>query len=353
MNQANSRGALISQKEANGANTTEVTIEDVARVAGVSVSTVSRILNDKPDVAVSTRQRVKQVMEELGYSPHAIAQRLGGRRSRSIALLFPLEDRIDRGEVATFIVRTAFAAERENYLFNLVAAPPTEARLLSLYRSAQVEGVILMEVHEQDWRVNLLRQQGYPFVMIGRCADNAELSFIDLDFEAAVVLAVDHLVELGHQRIALFSSGQLLRQGYGPSVRSFDGYLRAREKHQIDLLNFEVETISDVMSALAQSHASAVILGVQSFLIPEVLSAIWQHGYRIPDDLSIVCLQADEIAKNLILPMTSISFDIQAAAEGAARMLIDMLEGRLEHPKQVVLPPELVVRKSATTFSRR
>jgi DNA-binding LacI/PurR family transcriptional regulator len=327
-------------------NLTDITIEDVARQAGVSVSTVSRILNDKPDVAQSTRQRVKQVMEELGYAPHALAQRLAANRSRSIALLFPLSARIDRGEVATFIVRTALAAEKENYMFSLVAAPTTEHRLLSLYRSAQVEGVILMEVHLQDWRVELLKKQQYPFVMIGRCEDNSGLSLIDLDFEEAVVLAVDHLVELNHRRIAVFNSGMLRQEGYGPAVRSFYGMERALEKHSIDLLLFETETLPEAVSALIESNVTAAIFAVSTLPMTEVLRPVIQQGYRVPEDLSIVCLQGDEVAKNLIHPMTSVSFDINAAADQAAKMLIDQLEGRSSEVEQLVLSPQLIIRES-------
>lgn len=327
-------------------NQMDVTIEDVARKAGVSVSTVSRILNDKPDVAQSTRQRVKQVMEELGYAPHALAQRLAANRSRSIALLFPLSDRIDRGEVASFIVRTALTAERENYLFSLVAAPTTEHRLLSLYRSAQVEGVILMEVHLQDWRVELLKKQQYPFVMIGRCEDNTGLDFIDLDFEEAVFLAVDHLVGLNHKRIGIFNSGTLREEGYGPAVHAFYGMERALEKHTVDIFLFETETLSEAVSSLIEANVTAAIFAVYTLPMTDVLRPVIQQGYRIPEDLSIVCVQGDEVAKNLIHPMTSVSFDINAAADRAAKMLIDQLEGRSSEVEQIVLSPQLTIRES-------
>ena len=334
------------EQEVNNGNSAEVTIGDVAHLAGVSVSTVSRVLNNRPDVAQGTRQRVKQVIEETGFSPHAMAQRLGGRRSRSIALVFPLTDRIDRGEVSTFIVQTSFAAERESYLFSLVAAPTTEQRLLNLYRSSQVEGVILMEIHMHDWRVELLRQYGYPFVMIGRCADNTGLRYVDFDFEEAVVVAADHLLELGHQRIAFLNSGKLRQEGYGPAVRAFLGYKHVREKHRVGLLDVEVETIPEIVSALQEANVSAVILGVHSVAIPELMRALWLAGYRIPEDLSIVGLQADEIAKNLICPMTSVTFDIIDAANRASKMLIDWLEGRSTEIEQVVLPPQLIIRES-------
>jgi DNA-binding LacI/PurR family transcriptional regulator len=337
----------IAPNEAGKGGAADLTIDDIARLAGVSVSTVSRILNDKPDVALGTRQRVKQVMDDLGYSPHTLAQRLAVRRSRSIALVFPLGDTAGRAEVAKFIVKAAFAAEAENYLFSLVAAPTTESRLLSLYRSAQVEGVILMEVHMDDWRVELLRKYDYPFVMIGRCADNTELSFIDFDFEAAIVVAVDHFVELGHRRIGFFNSGALRKDGYGPAVRTFYGYERAREKHPIELLPFEMESTQEAVSAVFESKMSAVVLGTHSELsLPEFLRVVQQRGYRVPEDLSIVCLQADDIAKNLIRPMTSITFDIDTAADWAAKALINQLEGRSADVEQVILPPQLIVRES-------
>src|SRR5258706_4602502 len=240
----------ITANEIVKSNAADLTIDDIARLAGVSVSTVSRILNDKPDVAISTRQRVKQVMDDLGYSPHTLAQSLAVRRSRSIALVYPLADMSGRAEVATFISKAAFASEAENYLFSLVASPTTESRLLNLYRSAQVEGVILMEIHMEDWRVEVLKKFGYPFVMIGRCADNNGLSFIDLDFESALVMAVEHLAQLGHQRIGFFNSGKLRQNGYGPAVRAALGYERASEIYTVEPQYFEMENTQEAVAAI-------------------------------------------------------------------------------------------------------
>ncbi len=341
-----SKRAIASNEESK-IGPADLTIDDIARLAGVSVSTVSRILNDKPDVAVSTRQRVKQVMDDLGYSPHALAQRLAVRRSRSIALVYPLADMEGRADVAVFIAKASFAAEAENYLFSLMAAPLAESRLLSLYRSAQVEGVILMEIHMDDWRVELLKKFGYPFVMIGRCADNTGLSFIDFDYEAAIVMAVDHLLQLGHQRIGFFNSGQLHQDGYGPAVRAALGYEQAREAYPVTLQRFEMENTQEAVAAVLESGVSAVILGNQSGLsIPEFLRAVQHRGSRIPEDLSVICLQDDAIAQNMLRPLTSIIFDINTAADWAAKTLIDHLEGRSNDVEQVILPPQLIIRES-------
>src|SRR5688500_3788199 len=159
----------------------ELTISDVAKAAGVSVSTVSRILNGKLDVAEATRVRVQKIIEELGYMPHAQAQRLRAGRTRNIAFIFPLREygNLPYNPLQTaFIVGAAEAAGEKEYYFSLHTRPLTKRSLLSLYQSAQVDGLVLMQIHTNDWRVDLLRQRGYPFVMIGHTNDNTGLSYI-------------------------------------------------------------------------------------------------------------------------------------------------------------------------------
>src|SRR5581483_3796167 len=206
---------------------TTYTIADVARAAGVSVSTVSRILNGKQDVAEATRERVQQVIAELGYSPHAQAQGLRAGRTRNIALLFPLKypGTLPYNSLETdFIIGAAAAAADRNYFFSLVTTQVTKDSLIGLYRSAQIDGLVLMHIHTQDWRVDLLRHKNYPFVMIGHCADNTGLNFIDLDFEAVVQTAFDHVIELGHQRIGFLALPAEMRlRGFGPAVRAWEG----------------------------------------------------------------------------------------------------------------------------------
>src|SRR5690349_16677897 len=161
-----------------------VTIGDVAKAAGVSVPTVSRILNNKEYVADETRDRVNEAIRQLEYVPHIQAQRLRGGASRTLALHYPVEaPHLLSGVVETpYITGIAAAAGEQGYFLNFLVSQLTPDAILSMYRSNQIDGMILMQVCLDDWRVNLLRENGYPFVMIGRCADLDNLSFIDLDF---------------------------------------------------------------------------------------------------------------------------------------------------------------------------
>lgn len=337
------------------ADTGEVTIFDVALAAGVSIATVSRILNDKPDVSAATRQRVQQVIEQLGYTPHAQARRLAARRSRTIALHFPLE-RVPSMLELDFIVGAAAASGDENIFFNFITNPITEQSLLGLYRGAQVDGIILMEIHTRDWRVELLRAHGYPFAMIGHCADNTGLSFVDLDFEQSVVAIFDYLAGLGHRDIGFLGLPlEMCRQGYGPAVRCLAGYEQARQKYGLAPIyqeaSIEVKAMFEATLRLLEEWPQlTAVAAVQGSPTVGVIRALRQAGRAVPDDVSVVGITAAKIAEIITPPLTVVNFPAYTMGYQAAKILISQLSGAPAENDQVLLPPELVVRKSTAAF---
>lgn len=208
------------------------TISDIAKAAGVSLATVSRILNNKPDVSEATRKRVLQIIEEKGYAPQTQWQQIASGKSRVISMLYPRDFATFNSFALQFIVGATEACEEHNYYLNLVIKSLTESSLLGLYRSGQTDGTILMEVRTVDWRAELLRHHQLPFVAIGHCEDNTGVSYVDLDFEALVTNAVDHLFNLGHRNIGYISIlPDPQRKRYGPTVRAADGYHQACNKY--------------------------------------------------------------------------------------------------------------------------
>src|SRR5215204_2272646 len=148
-----------------------VTIADVAKAAGVSVPTVSRILNNKEYVAEETRQRVHEAIRTLGYTPHANARRLRGAATMTLALHHPIESPRQLSSVieTSYFTGAAEAAIEKDYFINFLVSQLTPEMLLNMYRSNQIDGIILLQICVDDWRVNLLRENNYPFVKIGRC----------------------------------------------------------------------------------------------------------------------------------------------------------------------------------------
>src|SRR5258708_10619737 len=160
------------------------TLEEVAKEAGVSMKTVSRVVNNERSVATDTRSHVLRVIADMGYVPHLPAQRLASGRTRSIALHFPLSDPglISNEVELDFITGIAFGAAEKDYFFSLMTSELTHAGLLKLCLGAQSDGLVLMQIALDDWRGDLLPQKDYPLLLICRTANTHRLRFLDLDF---------------------------------------------------------------------------------------------------------------------------------------------------------------------------
>ena len=332
-----------------------VTIFDIAEAAGVSVSTVSRILNDKPDVSEKTRQQVLQIIEDLDYSPHAQARRLASGSSQTIALLDPVNtkgERIIDQLHLDFMIGGADAAGAQNYFFNVQTTNINRRTLLDVYRQVQVDGVILMEIFQQDWRVDLLRENGLPFLMIGRCADCSELSYVELDIEAAVQMAVRHLVELGHRQVGLITFPEHLRsEGYGPAVYGWKGYQAVLADCGIEGHLREVSlTVSGVSAAteslLAEAPDITGLVVLTDTPISGALAVIEAHGRRVPEDVSIVGLAIDRLAELMHPKLTAVRFPSYEMGYRAVSMLISQLRDPGLPVEQHLIAPELAVRET-------
>lgn len=328
------------------------TIRDVAKMANVSVATVSRILNNKPDVSEETRQKVLEVIEELGYARSMQWKQITSGKTRVITLHYPYKLAISNQVSLHFITGVTTACEEHGYSLHLVTQSLDENSLLDFYRTNQSDGVILMEIRMDDWRVKLLRQQNLPFVMIGRCENNDGVNFVDFDFESAVTVAVDHLMDLGHQNIAFVSIITDSEQNhYGPSVRALEGYEKVCAQYNIPRHYCEAENgFENVKLAtlnLMRRHPEiTAIFTIFDTAVAGIFSAIQSLGLSIPDDFSFVGL-GDEQGTELTSPSLAIlHFPASSMGYDAARILINELEKGTKPVKQILVAPKLVIRSS-------
>lgn len=333
-----------------------ITIDDIADAANVSTATVSRILNNKPDVSEATRARVLAIIRELGYTPHVSARSLAAGKGHMIAMLYPFHDPEFSQPELGFFTSAALMARERGFFVNLITDLFDENGLLNASRSAQMDGIILTQVHMQDWRVNLLRESGHPFVMIGRDENNEGLNFVDLDSEASILLAFRYLVELGHRHIGFINfplEPRLDRCGqYGPSVRSEQGFERARREYPIvsvvthaqpsieALYQGTVELVHALpsLTAIVTRHAAAAV---------GILRALHDLGKQVPGDCSVIGIMPDAVADLLTPPLTTIHFPAIKLGREAARILIHQLESKRPLPaEQILIAPELMERGS-------
>jgi DNA-binding LacI/PurR family transcriptional regulator len=333
-----------------------ITIADVAKAAGVSVPTVSRILNNKEYVADETRDRVNKVIQELGYAPHIQARRLRGGESRTLALHYPAESphQLSCAIEVPYITGAAAAAGEQEYFLNFLISQLTPDTLLNMYRSNQIDGIILLQVCLDDWRVTLLRENNHPFVMIGRCEDLENLSFIDLDFENAMLSAFDHLVSLGHREIGFLTYPQSWRKArLGPAVRSLDGYERALQKYGLRAYYREValngvEYGFDGTNDLLQENPElTAIVTVSQSIAAGSIKALTLDGYNVPEERSVMAICfGGEFANGVTPALTTLEWDPFEISYQATIMMTERLEYKGRTAQQILVPARLVIRGS-------
>jgi len=331
-----------------------VTLDDVAKKAGVSAKTISRVVNGEKDVSEETRKKILSIIDEMDYVPHAQAQRLASGKTRSIALHYPLSNPglfSERLEM-NFISGIAVGAAEENYYFTLLTGEITPQELKRLCRGSIADGLILMQVALDDWRVDVLNKLHFPFVLIGRCQDNKELSFIDFDFENAVMDAYTHLVELGHKKIGMLSYPKIWRQaGLGPAIRAHRGFQNAVRRYAIEPIYIDTDlTVNEGYTSARQtieqhSDLTAFIV-VHNTIAVGTINAIQSLGKRIPDDYSIVGIALGTESDLIIPPLTAINWRGDQIGQQAAKIIIDKLNNKNARVEQILVPHHLEIRSS-------
>lgn len=331
------------------------TMSDVAKHAGVALSTVSYAINGTRPISEETRQRIFASMQALKYHPHALARGLASKRSRIIALLFPVSERGFSFTEFEFVAGAADTAHENGY--NLVLWPmqmhdPEELRRLTL--QGLVDGLILMETRLHDERIDLLRELNFPFSTIGRCADIRGLNFVDINFDRTMQEAVRYLHGEGHTHIAFLNQSQeIFNEGYGPAIRTQNRF--EQSVAAIGLTGVSCFCHANPQAGyeafnnlLAECPQLTALIALNDRAIPGVMRAIAGQGWAIPDDFSIVAIASSKRMAEMMIPTltTSDAPTVQLGSLGA-KLLIEQLESQEPDGQQVLLPCNLVVRDSS------
>lgn len=273
------------------------TMQDVARHAGVSLSTVSYALSGTRPVSTETRHRIDAAMVELGYQPNAMARSLAARASRVLALIYPTSEMGLGRTVAEFVSSAAQAARERGY--HLVLWPfmhEQAAEIRDLVRQGMADGVLLMEVGLDDPRVEVLHEAGLPYTMIGRTRDVSDRPSVDIDFERTTEDAVAHLAGLGHRHIAFVNHSQAsLDEGYGPTIRAragFEAAMRARGLEPIAVCCDESPAVGRaVMGELLEGEPRLTALVTMNEIATfGIVAELQQRGIAIPAQMSILSI---------------------------------------------------------------
>lgn len=337
------------------------TMTDVARRAGVSLSTVSYALSGSRPISDATRQRVLQAMSDLDFTPNAVARSLAGRRTNILGLLLPVDETRVDPFTAEIIVGAAEAAREKGHHLLLWTEPAAESTSIrELLRQGLADGALVLSVRMDDDRVDALRADAVPLAMIGRTRAPGAVPFVDTDAEMTTELAVRHLAGLGHKHIAYVAPVQAEPQGgYGITVRLHEDMLAAGERHHVKVTPEFVEWSRDdaataVSSLVKRKPSITAIVVLHDQILAGVLAGIAAAGRTVPDDVSVVgILVTDQVATLLTPPVTTAGPDPSELGRRAAVALVAHLDDPDGQPLQGLVTSELTVRDTTTTAPAR
>ena len=332
--------------------TEKLTIRQVAKLAGTSRSSVSRVLNGHANVSPEVRKQVQKVIAETGYRPDPVARYLSNRRSKIIGLVVPLAIRslFDDPFFPRLIQGISQSCNAHDYTLSLFLFHAQENdeefyRRITLERL--LDGVVVTATRTGDALIPQLLENQVPLVVQGRHED-PRVDYVDTDNVTGATAAVSHLLRLGYQRIATVA---------GPSDSTA---AQDRKRGYLDALQARGRPVDDaliVMGDFAQTggyeamqrllpHQPDAVFVASDTMAMGALQAIRGAGLTVPDDMALVGFDDLPQATMVDPPLTTVRQPIQRMGMLAVEMLIDGLENGAETPRRIVLPTELVIRGS-------
>lgn len=333
-----------------------VGIKDVAREAGVSVGTVSNVINQPDRVSPSTLEHVRRVIDRLGYVRSESARQLRAGRSRIMALLV-----LDMGnpffvDIARGAERTARAAGLGVMVCNSDQNPADEADYLSLFAEQRVRGVLVTPADAGGGNLRDFRRHGIPYVLVDRVGGDAGGCSVSVDDVVGGSLAIRHLVATGHRTFAYVSGPAHLQQvrdrREGALLALAEAGLPATALRELPAERLDVASGRDAGSRLlGLADRPTAVFCANDLLALGVLQALYAAGVRVPEDMAIVGYDDIEFAAAATVPLTSVRQPALTLGARAAELLLEETgEAAADHRhQQVVLQPELVVRRSTLT----
>lgn len=328
-----------------------VTIADVAGDAGVSPSTVSYVLSGKRSISVETRQRVEQSIRKLGYHPHAGARALAGNRMNVLAVVVPLRADQNVPVVMRFVASAVTSARAYDHDVLLLTKDEGPDGLRRVAASSIADAIIVMDIEQAEPRVPVLLSLNRPIVLIGVPDHPRELTCVDLDFTAAGSVCVGHLADLGHTEIALIGpSPTVYERGTSYAGRFLRGFtttatergLRAIARPCAPSYDATRNCLDDV---LREQPGTTGLVVHNEAVLSSLLSDLRQRGLRVPEDVSVVAVCPEDMAKNQSIPLTSVAIPADEVGRTAVEMAMRQLNGET-HPEIRLLSPRLTERSS-------
>lgn len=327
-------------------------LEEIARLSGVSRSTVSRVINEDTRVSPKTRERVLEVVRRMNYHPNTAARGLAAGRTRVLGLVIPM------GVPALFtdpyfpllIQGVSSACNANDHSVMLWLAEPEYERktIRQVLNSGLIDGVVVASMLMDDPVVQALAESHLPFLLVGRHPADSRLSYVDVDNRNGAREAVSHLLRQGRRRVAIITGPQNMIAG----ADRFEGYADALRERGL-AVNHELMVEGDFTEAGGYAAAPRLlaaqpdaIFAASDAMAVGAMRALREAGRRVPEDVAVIGFDDMPFAARTEPPLTTVRQPIHRTGAQAAETLIDLIEHPESSPRRIVLPTELVIRVS-------
>ncbi|WP_163538544.1 LacI family DNA-binding transcriptional regulator [Gracilibacillus sp. YIM 98692] len=318
-----------------------VTIKDIAKVAGVSYSTVSKALNDSPLVKEMTKRKILRTAKEMGYEPNLAAKQLVRKKTEVIGLIWPTIERI---VLATLVTNISKAFEETPY--SMILSVDTHETAMDTFKKFQVDGMIVFE----ETNSTAITQENIPIVAYG-VSGNAEPSYpiIDANHEDSMHQAVGYLHKLGHEKIAYV--GHIDTEDT-LQLEKVEGYQNAMEQHGLDKETLTIDTAgldwfdgyTAVEKVLSSKNKPTAVIGGSYDISNGILRALQEKDFQIPEEISLISYDNIPQMETTEIPMTCIGVPVQILAEEIVHAIIKRIETDEETAQVHKLFPTLTER---------
>lgn len=328
-----------------------VTIYDVAREAGVSMATVSRVVNNNPNVKPQTRKKVYEAIERLGYRPNAVARGLASKKTTTVGVVIPDIANANFAEVARGIEDIANMYHYNIILSNADKRKDKEIRVINTLLEKQVDGLLFMGGAVTEDHVQAFKTSNVPIVLCATTDDKGDIPSVDIDHEGAAFDAVGKLIAEGHRSIAMIS-GTLQDPANG--YARYQGYKRALEQagiayreEYVRIGNYRYESgIDATQYFLNLSDRPTAIFAATDEMAIGAIHCIQDSGLSVPDDVSVISVDNSRISSMVRPLLTTVAQPMYDIGAVSMRLLTKLMKKETVENAKVTLPHELIVRRS-------
>ncbi len=327
-------------------------IKDVAKAAGVSIATVSRVLNNEKYVSKDVRDKVEKAAKALNYSPNLIAKSLVAKKTHLIGVIIP---DISASFFATILSSIEKSASEKDYnllVCNINEDFEKEKKYLNMLKMLQVDGVLLLHEKITDEIKNLMAHMGVPIVLCSLRIMGLDYPAVNIDDFKAAYDAISYLASLGHKDIAYFGGNfDTINAGvyrYNAVVKAFSDFNIELKKEYIKLGELTMENGYLHMESIFK-HEQALptaIFAASDDMAVGAINCIIDHGFSVPSDISVMGFDDSRLATSIRPALTTIHQPLDMIGSVSVKMLMDAINKENSAAREIILPHKLIERDS-------